>query len=239
LIGISVGSRRVPDDADAAYLAVLPTYPHAVSLAGGTPVLIPLQTAQHGLRRIFDRLDGIVISGGGDVSPACYGASASPYTARIDASRDEVEMQLARWAVDEDKPLLAICRGIQVLNVALGGTLIQDIRHEVPNALRHDHDAHKWFRQIVHDVTVEGGSRLHAALGARQNRYAVNSLHHQALAVIAGDLSPVARADDGIIEGVEMAGRRFVVGVQWHPEALVDDHPSMRSLFESFVRAAC
>ncbi len=201
--------------------------------------MIPFPLEMPTLRRIYERLDGIVLSGGGDVDPARYSAeSVSPYTEGIDSGRDEAEIQLVRWAVEDDRPLLAICRGIQVLNVALGGTLIQDIREEVIHSLRHEAPTDKWFVIPTHMVTVAPDSRLGMALGLADHRLAVNSLHHQAVGTIAPGLQVVAHADDGIIEGLELPEKRFVIGVQWHPEALVDEHPPMHRLFEALVRAA-
>jgi putative glutamine amidotransferase len=190
------------------------------------------------LRSIFDRLDAVVISGGGDIDPQRYGAERSLYTAGIDTGRDAVEIQLAQWAVEENKPLLAICRGHQILNVALGGTLNQDIQDTLPGTLRHDAPSDDWFARTVHDVSVTSGSKLHAALGGEETKLVVNSLHHQALDRVADALTVVACAVDGIVEGVEIPDRRFAIGVQWHPEALVDEHPRMRQLFESLVSAA-
>ncbi|HEC22211.1 MAG TPA: gamma-glutamyl-gamma-aminobutyrate hydrolase family protein [Chloroflexi bacterium] len=239
LIGISLAAHRLADsETGGSVLRVRPTYAHAVAVAGGTPVLIPLYVGAETLRSIYERLDGIVLSGGGDVDPSYYGAERSPYTVRVNRERDEVELQLTRWACAEDKPLLAICRGIQVLNVALGGTLIQDIRDEISGALRHDANSDVWFERPAHTITLTDGSRLQRALGVGEGPLEVNSLHHQALKDVATALDVVARASDGIVEGVEMPERRFIVGVQWHPETLVDEHPPMRRLFEALVRAA-
>ena len=219
-------------------MALRPTYVHAVTVAGGAPMMIPLETNASVLRSIFDRLDAVVISGGGDIDPQRYGAEHSLYTAGVDTERDAVEIQLAQWAVEEDKPLLAICRGHQILNVALGGTLNQDIQDTLPGSLRHDAPSDDWFARTVHDVSVTSGSKLHAALGGEETNLAVNSLHHQALDRVADALTVVACAADGIVEGVEVHYRRFIIGVQWHPEGLVDEHPRMKQLFESLVSAA-
>lgn len=238
LIGISVGALHT-SPSGALYLAVRPTYVRAVEMAGGAPILIPFQVGLTSLRRIYEQLDGLVFSGGGDVDPTRYGAATiSPHTAEVDPARDEVEIQLARWAVEDDKPLLAICRGVQVLNVALGGTLIQHIPAAVPHALPHEAHSDEAFQRLAHEVTVASDSKLYAALGLNGDRLSVNSLHHQALAEIGRGLRVVARAGDGIVEGVEAPDRRFIVGVQWHPEALVDTVPSMRHLFEALVSAA-
>lgn len=215
------------------------TYTHAVTLAGGVPVVISSTLDQNTLRVLYDQLDGILLSGGGDVHPSQYGSKQiSPFTDRIDNARDHVEIQLVRWAVEDDKPLLAICRGHQVLNVALGGTLIQDIREEVPRALRHDSPDERWFDHILHDVILESDTPLSAALKISGEIMPVNSLHHQALGRIAPGLEVAARAPDDIIEGVTMPERRFIIGVQWHPEALVDDRQPMLNLFKSFIESA-
>lgn len=236
LIGITTGSRKFNG---TGHVAVMPTYPHAVTLAGGAPVMLPIEPDMDYLRRIYDRLDALLLSGGGDIAPGSFGSrEISPYLSKVDPQRDAVEFQLVRWAVKDDKPLLAICRGHQVLNTALGGTLYQDIRHEVAGALRHDHTSEKWFYQTVHEVAITDGSTLHHALGTNGLRTAVNSLHHQALNRVADDLQVVATADDGIIESVEVPGARYMVGVQWHPEALVDNYPQMRGLFTTLVSKA-
>ena len=236
LIGISIGAYQ-SRTSDAARMGVRATYPHAIEIGGGIPTLIPLYTEFDTLRSLFDRLDGIVLTGGGDVDPKHYGAACSPYTTEIIEDRDRVELQLARWSVEEDKPLLTICRGIQVLNVALGGTLIQDIRDEVPNSIRHDADADIWFERLTHDVKIDPNTKLYQALGDK-TQLSINSLHHQAIGKVADPLNVVACAPDGIIEGVEIPDRRFAIGVQWHPEALVDKSEPMRHLFRSFVQAA-
>lgn len=214
------------------------TYPHAVAVAGGVPVVVP-PIRDSSLRSIYERLDGLILSGGGDIDPIHYGAaSISPFTDEIDRERDEVEIQLARWAIEDNKPLLAICRGQQVLNVALGGTLIQDIREEVPRALRHESPTELWFDRLMHPITLVADSPLIQAMRGLSDRIEVNSLHHQAIKDLAPGLTITACADDGIIEGVAFPNRRFALGVQWHPEALVDQHPPMKALFESLVEAA-
>lgn len=199
--------------------------------------MIPLYVDQETLRHIYEQLDGLVISGGGDIDPTRYGQSPSPYVQGIEPNRDEIEAQLVRWAVEDDKPLLAICRGIQVMNVALGGSLIQDIPSDVKGALRHDANTDVLYKLRTHEVMVTPGSLLHTTLGINGERLAVNSLHHQAIGDLAPGLEVVARADDGIIEGVEMRDRRFALGVQWHPETLVDECPSMKRLFTGLAHA--
>jgi putative glutamine amidotransferase len=237
LIGITVGAGKL-DESNGAGLRVRSTYPHAVEIAGGAPVLIPLKIDRRALRSVYDRLDGVILSGGGDIGPGRYKAKTSPYSVEIDPDRDEIETQIITWAVEDDKPVLGICRGHQALNVALGGTLIQDIWFEVPGSLRHESPSDEWFTRMAHEVRVEPGSRLYQALGLTGQRLAVNSLHHQAVGQIAPDLCIVAQADDGVVEGLEHPDRRFVVSVQWHPEALAERDATQRRLFEAFIQAA-
>ena len=237
IIGISAGTVRNPYDG-VPFMALRPTYTHAVDVAGGVPLIIPHNVDTDGLRRIYDRLDAVIVSGGGDVDPTCYGADRSIYTSGIDDARDAAELQLVRWAVDGEKPLLCICRGAQVMNVVLGGTLIQDIRAEIPDTLRHDHPGGRWFTHIAHDITVSADSKLSAALDLETDKVAVNSLHHQALGRVGEGLTITACAPDDIIEAIELPEHPFALGVQWHPEALVDDSPPMRRLFEALVHAA-
>jgi putative glutamine amidotransferase len=237
LIGISVGA-GILSETNGAQLRVRSTYPISVDLAGGAPVMIPLRIETDALRAIYERLDGVIISGGGDMAPSTYGADQSVFTDEIDTNRDQIELQLIRWALEDDKPLLGICRGHQVLNVALGGTLIQDIREEIQGSLRHDSPTDDWFTRFAHDIQVARGSKLYESLGLTEERLPVNSLHHQAIGEVAPSLCVVARATDGVIEGLEHPERRYVVSVQWHPEALTTREIPQRNLFEAFVKAA-
>lgn len=188
------------------------------------------------LRAIYDRLDGVLLPGGGDVDPVRYGCTPHPATKNIDDSRDTLELTIARWAVDDDLPVFGICRGHQVLNVALGGTLVQDIPSEIGvSANRHDTNGEP--RTVrAHQVRIEANSRLATVLG--QLRLEVNSLHHQAVDRLAPGLVATAWADDGVIEALESPAKRFVLGVQWHPEDLVEDDETMQRLFKAFIDAA-
>jgi putative glutamine amidotransferase len=176
--------------------------------------------------RLPDGAAGILFTGGGDVNPAAYGEHPHPATAKIDDARDEMEMGLARRAYEEDVPVLAICRGIQMLAVAMGGTLLQDIANH--------RGAEK--PEVFHAVRVEEGSLLQRSLAqARLER--VSSSHHQAVNRPPEPFKVVAWSEDGIIEGMEAPGKRFIVGVQWHPER-TPDWPEQRALITSFVAAA-
>jgi putative glutamine amidotransferase len=210
-------------------------YTRAVDLAGGAPVLIPLQLGEETLRNIFARVDGLLLAGGLDVHPKEFGEELLPACGEIDTARDATELGLTRWALAESQPVFGICRGIQVLNVAAGGSLYQDIASQLTTDLKHDYHAPE-ARVLAHTVEIESESRVARALGSTQVE--VNSLHHQALKEIAPGLRVVARAPDGVVEGVEATDDRFIVGVQFHPEWLLDEDARMKRLFEEFVSSA-
>jgi putative glutamine amidotransferase len=199
-------------------------YVKAVRKAGGIPMLVPL--LEPGEADAFlDRIDGLLLTGGADVDPDVYGAERHEKTVDTQPERDERDLALARAALGRDLPTLAICRGCQVLNVALGGTLVQHVdgHFDVPR-----------YNESVHDVEVEHGSELARWLGTTQ--LGVNTLHHQAVERTGPDARIVARATDGTIEGIEAINRR-AVGVQWHPEML-RHRPDHLALLESLVRQA-
>ncbi|HLI25593.1 MAG TPA: gamma-glutamyl-gamma-aminobutyrate hydrolase family protein [Chloroflexota bacterium] len=235
LIGITTGPLP-PRPPYSAGLRQNRAYAQAIAAAGGLPVLLPLLDDAVVLRALYARLDGLLLPGGGDVAPERYGQVPRPDCAveGVDAQLDRVELQLARWALDEGLPILGICRGQQVLNVAAGGTLLQDITREAPGSLVHRRPEAR--RELVHPIAVAGDSRLAAVLGAVA--LGVNSIHHQAVARLAPGVRAVAWAPDGVIEGVEVAAHPFALAVQFHPEELVPAHAPSARLFCAFV-AAC
>lgn len=216
------------------------SYVHALRSVGAIPWIIPLLAEDTDtLREIFDRLDGVFFTGGVDVDPSKYGEAKQSFCGRTDLPRDEVEIQLTRWAMEAKKPILAVCRGIQVMNVALGGTLFQDVAQQVPGALKHDYFPTKdnpSRNRMVHTIDVRGGTRLATMLG--DSRPTVNSMHHQAIKDLAPCLMPSATAPDGVIEAVEGLNGQFVVGVQWHPEEMAATDAGQKRLFSSFIAAA-
>jgi putative glutamine amidotransferase len=189
-------------------------------------------------RKVVKEIDGILLTGGGDVDPVFYGEERHPLTEDAEPGRDEFEIDLARRAMVADVPVLAICRGAQVLNVAAGGTLVQDIPSAVQSELAHAIREPKNVE--CHDIRVEAGSKLSQALGPRVDASCscrVNSRHHQSVGRPGTGLVVTATAADGVIEAIENPDARFCIGVQWHPENFWETG-EFRPLFDEFVRAA-
>jgi putative glutamine amidotransferase len=205
-----------------------------VEQAGGLPVLIPAGVSEAALRGIFARMDGVLLSGGGDIDPGQYGASASPAIGGVDVVRDQAELALTRWALGEQKPFFGICRGLQILNVARRGTLYRDIA-EHPGAQRHTFYPDVPFDLLAHPVQIVANSLLARIVG--RPTLAVNSLHHQACREVGAGLQVVARAPDGLVEALEVPDHPFALAVQWHPEAL-PKVSEMRALFGALVAAS-
>jgi len=211
----------------------------ALAEAGAAPVMLPLFDLDlETLRAVYDRLDGLLLAGGVDMDPCSFGELPHPALGKTDPARDALELQLARWAIEDKLPVLGLCRGHQVLNVALGGTLWQDIEAQVSGAIKHDYFPTAGYARDyhAHEVTLTPGSRLHRAFGVPTMR--VNSMHHQAVKRLAPTLTVSATAPDDLIEAFEAAGEHFLVGVQWHPEIFEQSDPGTRRLFQSFVDAA-
>jgi len=232
---IALISTRVKHKTRADTYEIPRAYLEAVLKAGGVPILLPANLPVEELPGLLSGVNGVFLSGGGDLHPTRYGEAEHPEIHSIDPERDAFELALVPLVLAADKPLLAICRGCQVLNAALGGTLWWDIPSQLPEAGRHD-----WYPAyprdlLAHVVEVEAGTRLAEVLGSEPAR--VNSLHHQAVKGVGEGLMVSARAEDGVIEGIELPERRFALGVQWHPECLPEDE-RMRGLFKAFVQAA-
>lgn len=232
LIGVttSITIEKVPERAyvNSAYL-------HAVQQAGGVPVVLPPQLSAASLARLARGLDGLLLTGGGDIDPAVFGETPHPTVYEVAPARDTLESSVVRIALERKLPILAICRGIQLLNVALGGTLFQDVGSDPGTQLHHGQLEPR--DQPTHKVQVKAGSRLAETLGA--DELEVNSMHHQAVKALGAGLSAVAWAPDQIVEGVELVDpSRFVLGVQWHPEELVPHSEQARRLFAALVRSA-
>jgi len=233
-VSTSVTVDKYPERAyvNAAYL-------NAVQQAGGVPVPLPPQLEPGARAEILKHVSGVLLTGGGDVDPARFGEAAHPTTCEVSGARDELEIDLTQWALARRAPLLAVCRGLQVLNVALGGSLYQDIPSEPGSPLDHSQTGLQGKARNVtaHQVKVREGSRLAAILGALD--VDVNSFHHQAIKQLGRGLADVAWAPDSIVEGVELVDpAQFVVGVQWHPEELVAQDRAAFNLFAALVDRA-
>jgi putative glutamine amidotransferase len=172
------------------------------------------------------------------MDPGTYGEAPHERLGRVDPARDRVELQLTRWAIEDRKPLLGLCRGLQVINVAAGGTLYQDLDAQLDGAIRHDYFPTYGFDRdyVSHDVAVAPASRLRSLVEIDQ--LPVNSMHHQGVKRLGAGLVACAHAADGLIEAVESVNGHWMVGVQWHPEVFEADDPHTRELFRGFVRAA-
>jgi len=214
-------------------------YAAAVEAAGAEVVwLEPEAVAGTDPAEILRAVDALVLSGGVDVDPRHFGEGTIPEAnVEVDPARDAAEFPLIRAALERDVPVLGICRGVQLLNVAAGGTLHQDLSLAGLDAAEHQQrEAGKTDEDVAHPVRIEGRSRLGAVLGA--DRLEVNSFHHQAIKTPAPGFVVTARSPDGVIEGLEDPTRAFAVGVQWHPERMVGGHPEQRHLFAALVEAA-
>ena len=237
VIGLTTGrrSRAAQGHEDhSADLGCDMTYPTAVLRAGGAPVLLPRSDDEAVMRAVMERVDGLLLTGGGDVAPGAYGEGPHPKSAGHDPVRDAAEFAAVRFALERGIPILGICRGNQALNVALGGTLVQDVPSQVPGACRHwGSDGGNVF---AHSVQVEPDTLLARVLGVTQLE--VNSWHHQAVKDVAPGLRVNCRAPDGVIEGVESADGRPILAVQCHPEDLAAEFPVFRRLFEWLVAEA-
>jgi putative glutamine amidotransferase len=213
------------------------TYVDAILRAGGAPMLIPPVQDEATLRALYERLDGVLLAGGGDIEPVHYGDEPHPQLGTLDRLRDTAELPMARWATAEGKPVLGICRGVQVINVALGGTLWQDLPSQVGGELHHNlsYEREDWTH-MAHEIRLAEDSLLRSLLGV--DSMAINSLHHQSVRALAPGLRAVAWAPDGVIEAVEGTGDSFVVGVQCHPEALQGSADQRwQAVFAAFVRS--
>jgi putative glutamine amidotransferase len=218
-------------------------YINTVAAAGGLPWMIPL-VEDATLRGIYETLDGVFLPGGADVDPGSYGALPHPACDKTDTARDHVELQLSRWAIEDRKPVFGVCRGHQVINLAMGGTLYQDIADQMPGSIKHDYfpfaEARYARDHLAHEVLITEEDSYVGRLAAAP-RLMVNSMHHQAIRDLANGLVATAVAEDGVVEAVEGSAERgdqFLLGVQWHPEALTERDPRYLRLFEEFVEAS-
>jgi putative glutamine amidotransferase len=210
-------------------------YYRAVEKAGGMSLVLPPIGSRSTLRKTLQRLEGILISGGNfDIHPSYYGEKPISALGAIKRERTEFELELIDLALNQDLPVLGICGGAQAINVAVGGSLYQDIATELPNANEHEQAAKR--NKGGHPIEIHPGTRLRQII--QKQTLEVNTTHHQAVRKVGKGLRVNATATDGLIEGIESPNHKFVLGVQWHPEALADQDPYQRRIFSSFISAA-
>lgn len=232
LIGLT--TTRMPDPYGHPAHASSPTYVNAIIDAGGLPILIPPDLTDGDADLLLAKLDGIVFTGGYDVDPDLYGGTPNPSIKGVDIQRDHLEIHLVRMMARSGLPFFGICRGIQVINVALGGSLYEHLPDQLPgNVHEENHDKPREY--LAHSVSIETDSQLYQIMTV--SKAMVNSLHHQGVRRLAQELKVTATAPDGLVEAVELPGHPFALAVQWHPEELLE-HAIMRRLFQTFV-AAC
>lgn len=239
VIGITASPRKdVQPHGEFPFWVLNESYADAVAAAGGVPVILP--SIAGSANAMLARLDGVLFSGGADIDPARFGdAEVHPTTYGIDPRRDAFELELMEAAIASGVPVLGICRGIQVMNVALGGTLLQDIGPESrPGAAiaHRQHEVGLAHHEVGHEATLADHPLIRDLYGSAT--VGVNSFHHQALDQVAGELAPVAWSPDGLVEAVAGTGDAFVLGVQWHPELMFRAHPGQLAPFRSLVEAA-
>ncbi len=231
LIGITCGTSALDTKAPNPQDRLNCAYSRAVLQAGGVPVILPNLDDAAAIETWLNRLDGLLLSGGYDLDPCLFGEPTLNDTVEIDGPRDAAELPLIHLALERPLPLFAICRGIQSLNVALGGTLYQDLPAQLTTAVCHRQEAPRSV--CTHAVRVTPGSRLAEIVGSPTLE--VNSFHHQAVKDLAPGLEAVGHAEDGVIEALERPGPRFLLAVQFHPEEMVGDSVAARKLFSAFV----
>lgn len=234
VIGITANTVSSKDTL-SAQVVLSQTYIDAVTRAGGIAVILPSTLAGDALETAFSRLDGVLLSGGSDVDPIRFNGVPHPRVYGIDAARDELEIQIVSLAVRYDKPFMGICRGIQAINVALGGSLFTDIGDQLAGSLRHDCYPDLPRDYLAHPISIKPSSRLEGILEGLH--FEVNSLHHQGIQQLAPGLQAVAVAPDGLVEAVELPDHVFGLAVQWHPECL-QEHAPHRALFNALISAS-
>ncbi len=233
IIGI-VGRPGIRPDRNRPIYYVNKSYINAIEQAGGLPVVFPIYQHFEEIEPLFNTLDGVLLAGGIDIDPSSYDEAPLTSLTPTDPQLDRLEMLLVRWAYDHNVPLLGICRGLQLINVALGGTLYQDIDTQCPGSLEHS----SWLaprEQIIHTISIDPQSMM--ARIFERTEVPANSLHHQAIKEIGQDIVVSGRSPDGVIELIEIPGKRFMLAAQCHPEEIYDLHRIWARLFAAFIEA--
>jgi putative glutamine amidotransferase len=230
---IGITTSRIPNQSRLPSFGTNLPYLESITAAGGLPVLVPLNLSNEDLDLLLQRLDGILFTGGYDIDPRLYGSRSHPKVEGVDTGRDRVEVRLVRELLHSGKPFFGICRGCQLINVVLGGTLYADLPDQFHGDIQHDNHAHP-RNFLAHNVKIQNGSRLESILTA--NPVGVNSLHHQGVNRLAHELKISAISSDGLVEAFELLHHPFGLAVQWHPEEL-QEHEPMQALFKAFVQS--
>lgn len=230
IIGITTYEEEVK-----GYHTLNTNYINAVFNAGGIPITIPIIHDEEDYDYYLNIIDGIIFSGGIDVSPLSYGENPINEVKNISSIRDKYELGLLKRAYEKKLPILGICRGCQLINVSLGGTLYQDINVQVPNALGHC-PGPQLLEELYHAINIKEGTRLHSIFDKK--RIYVNSFHHQAINKLGENIKIAAISDDGIVEAIESTDDRFLIGVQFHPEALQKKYLEFQGIFKELINAA-
>jgi len=234
IIGITAGHSQ--NEHGLLQIHLLRTYVDATIRAGGTPVIIPPELPESNWKLLYDKLEGIIFSGGADIDPAIFHGVPHPAVHGLDHERDTLEIALMRYTVEDKKPFLAICRGFQVLNVALGGTLYTHLKDQLEKSLQHDTPRERpRDNYLVHDIQIEKNSHLAEIIGTSILK--VNSWHHQGVKDIPSQLKITARTADGLVEAMELPDSPFSIAVQWHPEWM-QENEAMQKLFKAFIEAS-
>lgn len=213
-----------------------PGYPEGIAAAGGIPVILSLMTKDEDIEAIAERLDGFIFSGGQDVDPLQYGEPLLKYSGEIYPPRDDLELRLLKAVIKRNKPILGVCRGLQLINVALGGTLYQDINKQMKRDYQIQHFQQNNYEYPVHEVTIGNNSILYEIMATDKIR--VNSMHHQGIARLSHQLTATALSEDGLVEAAEIKEITFGLAVQWHPEFLWKNDEKTLKMFQVFVEAA-
>ena len=232
---IGITTSRQKNNNNAPYFRNPEAYSVAISKAGGIPLLIPLGLSDEHLEQVLSIIDGVLLSGGGDVDPETYGVLNDNHSTSIDPDRDREEFALVERAIELKKPFLGICRGLQVINVVLGGTLYTNIPGQYSKKINHRQAASEQLGSTSHSVCIVQRSKLEDILGTK--KLIVNSRHHQGIKRLADKLIASAYAPDNLIEAIEIPDHPFGIAVQWHPENLIAHEP-MLEIFRAFVNAA-
>ena len=234
IIAITAGRYHHPAEAEVRQQVEFSCpvdYVQSINDAGGAAVLLPPVDDMDAVKAVISSSGGLLLSGGGDIQSLNFGQQPHPECKYQDPIRDKMELHACRLALEMNKPILGICRGIQLINVAMGGSLVQDIPTLVPNAIQHRTSPR--IRTLAHTVMIEENSLLESVLGTSETT--VNSWHHQAVDEVGRGLAVNARASDGVIEGLESSAGRAVLALQCHPEDIAKDYPLFRKLFEWLV----